>query len=542
MFRLFFVVLSVALMACPAPTQTRCEVVDAGTSMMIPDAGNQIPDAGTPIPDAGNPTTEEVVRFVNYTSVSVSFSVADAGVLVEPFSTASWSERKTGHVSLIKRTVSATIEGRQMGASLDVPHEAAPVVEGEVHRYSVVVSAFSQLSTDGIIIGVLIKKGYDSYSSRRDAFTARIAASLGDSASALDAGVDLTGDCLSDVGARVGGPAKIAVFTDDSTTVCAADGVWALKANAAINGDEVDDVSLVADLGQPALAHRLRVWRLMQGVSSTNSLRLSAAVPDIFVLNMRSPGAVADFSLGTLALVSGAQPGRPVQLPPLVAYALKQKTKTKSNNANDRITAGGSAVPLNTDASTGPCRPPYLCDFVVSSARLANNKHPELMRTRSSELLVVSDTEAQLIALPEVDPTPGIIDTPFFLPIVTGSDRASSAVCFGNDIACTSNDAVSYDLPSLSVPMSIAAPVRLLPTLRQGSQARTQVRVRIIGSAGASDVVHFSPPQMWPTTSTILVLGPARVMDANAAADAKVVVQVSNGRKNYVGHVTLIKQ
>lgn len=513
--------LTLGFFACPPPVQqTRCET---------PDAGSSETDAGSSV-DAGNPTTDESLRFVNLTDQTLTFVAEDAGAVVEAFSSRkSQKMNKPGHITLNRRTISVSAAGQQP-VSFDCDIDLQ--LDGEVRKHSCV--AVAQTAGDG---GVALRKGWDgTVKGGSKLFSERMSDSLGTSATALGLGVDLTGDCLADVGTGVGQPASIAVFTADTATVCSAENVWAFRAQEFINEEEVEDISLVrSGGGQPALAYRLRVWQLMQGQNSASTVILGRPIPDVYVMNARTTGGNDDYSFAGRPFATGAQPGRPIQLTPSAAYALK--TKTKSNNTNERLMVGGASLPVVSGTLTGPCRPPYLCDFVPGG--VSSEDSWETMG-RTASLLVVTDTEARLIDLPAV-PAAGTVETPYFLPIVVGADRPKATVCLGNDVTCVSNSAVSFDVRDSEVTGADSVG-RRLPVPRLGSTSRTQVRVSVPGAGGLPDSSYFTAPLVLPTRSSIFVVAAGRLFDVAAAPDAKIVVQLDAKRKNYVGHVTLIKQ
>jgi hypothetical protein len=531
---------SLSLLACP-PAQTRCDV-----PVMLPDSGMEIVDSGMvdsgiQAVDAGSrdagSSAQESTRYVNSTSQTLVFlEEDDAGVEVEPFS--SVQVTRPPRFRKFFRIVQNGLPGEE--TRLVGPFEILPddrANEGDPRVLSSVVVAHESSSSDG----VTLRKGWDGSvkgSGRpQKTFSERITESLEASAAALDIGIDMTGDCKADVGARKGMDTKFAVFTEDTAPVCATEGVLAFRVHSSINGDEVEDINFVNDGDQPTLAYRLKVWQLMQGQTGVQIMRLGAPVPDVFVMHVRTTGVNEDYSFNGNMLASGVQPGRVAQLPIPMAYRVL-KTRTKSNQTNERIAVGGTMLPLVGEV--GPCKPPYLCDF----SKQVNGKHWAKVTLRTSHLLVISDTKATLVDLPDVADAAARTNDPFLIPIVIGPNASRTSVCVGNDTTCTTRDGISADVNETEISSMIMQPARSLPVFRDGVTTRPQFRVTEQPSAAGTPAINYiSAPRVMPSSSSILVVAPAQVFDASAMPDAKIVIQVSaSAKKNYVGHVTLIKQ
>ena len=326
-------------------------------------------DAGLPPPaDAGAPDYEVQFRFVNLgrETVVVRLDGEDAGQPVPALS----SLAKTGHLTLIKQR--GSVEARDFlpdggKQSVLLPFEF-PTTEGEpvtfVLRDLTPTQSSMKLSvakqTQGATFGEKVNQGLAGV--------------------VIPGGVDTGGDCNAEFSAAAGTPAAVGLRAEpppsDQDCPGTADDDF-------VRPGEVDPEStpyfirgadgelLVAWVGKVNAGLHAAGGALAQGASLLGGSLpggavISAAVRSLYVLNGHGSGMPATVSIDGIEVAKDVAPGALVRVKSSLLAAAARKGLNAVNlrrAAIVGIAVGATVGTFELGSETGPCKPPYLCDF-----------------------------------------------------------------------------------------------------------------------------------------------------------------------------------
>ncbi|MCC6811140.1 MAG: hypothetical protein IT381_27165 [Deltaproteobacteria bacterium] len=191
-------------------------------------------------------------------------------------------------------------------------------------------------------------------------------------------GIDLDGDCVADIGGSGGTPAAIAI-TDGTGSVCAT------ATSVFVQPFGYDDAIAYPTTGASGFAlawdspsragvseapdHDATQPTLIS--SGNSSVVLTRPLASVYLLNAHPAGVAVDVTLGAQSI--GSVPGGSLQKisATTLARALHEgpdlSARTLSVNASSAAYASYVFTTPDTASGvyTGPCRPPYLCDFLA---------------------------------------------------------------------------------------------------------------------------------------------------------------------------------
>lgn len=314
------------------------------------------------------PTYGAGLRFVNLgrEAVQVTLEGEDAGTWVQPLE----HKNYVGHVTLIKQRGSVAARnflpdgGRE---SVTFPFEfdtttgefaTLVLVDTTPQRISMNVSVSKQ--TQGATFGERVRQGLAGVT--------------------IEGGVDVEGDCSPDLGATAG--TKVSVSLREDTTIACdttVNGYFTQPAGADeratpyfVHGDDELLVAWVpsAKIGQGlhAPGSVISQGASLLGGALPGGAVVSAAVSSMYVLNGHGSGQPGSVSIGDVVLATDVPGGMMVRVPPNVVAAAARKT---TGEAVLEWSLGGTRQTVTLgSALTGPCKPPYLCDFLMGEDTL----------------------------------------------------------------------------------------------------------------------------------------------------------------------------
>lgn len=347
------------LFACPQVTPPpKCDAPDAGGA------------------DAGAPEYEARLRFINLgrEPVKLSLEGEDAGAWVQPLE----HKNYVGHVTLIKQrgTVDARnflVDGGTEAVSLPIEFDTTTgdlatfvLVDTTPQRISMNVTVGKQ--TQGATFGEKVSQGLAGVE--------------------IDGGVDTGGDCAADLGASTATKVKVSL-RDDVTTECpdTADQYFT-RPNGAdeeatpyfVHGNDGLLVAWVpaakVNAGLHAAGGALGQRASLLGGAMPGGAVISAAVSSLYVLNAHGSHGTATVSLDDTVIAQDLAAGALVRIKPNVVAGAMRKLKGKVTHPGDtgmlaKFTVGGVTQTVVLGAvAIGPCKPPYLCDFLTDEDTL----------------------------------------------------------------------------------------------------------------------------------------------------------------------------
>ena len=337
------------LFACPPAAAPKCET----------DSGTQIPPADAGV-DAGERDYAVEFRFVNLgrETVTVKLEGEDAGVKV----LALGSVAKTGHVTLIKQR--GTVEARNF--LVDGGREAVTLpFEFDTTTGEPVTFVLKDLTPARISMNVTVAK-----QTQGTTFGEKVNAGL--ASVEIPGGVNTTGDCAADHSADAGTLARVGLHGDpDQDCPGTADDDFVrpaeVDASAApffIRGNDSQlQVAWVEKVqaGLHAAGSALSQGASRLGGSLPGGIIVSAATRRLYVLNAHSARLPASVSIDGVPVAQNVAPGALVRVPSnVIATAAR---KSAGAIVGIAVGAATSTFALGGDL-TGPCKPPYLCDFL----------------------------------------------------------------------------------------------------------------------------------------------------------------------------------
>ena len=417
MKKLTLLALSSLLFACPPRTGSECLAGDAGTTEGI---------------DAGPPTNEMQIRLVNLgrESVTVTFDGTDGGIeTVLSMGTL----YKTGRVTLIKQRGVVTARNLDLdGGSvpLTLPFEFDSRTTDEA-TFVIRDLTPARISTDLTLDRQLFKPTYGE----------NVRASLKDVE--VVGGVDIEGDCAADIGGS--GLARVSL-RDETLTSClnTNDAYYArpivVPADATPyfvhSNDDGLNVAWVSKVNQGlrAAGGALARGSSLLVNSSPGTVSVSGPTRQLYILNAHSTMKLAGVDINGILLVQDLPGATLIRvLPNMIATAAR--IATPRSMARTLIDGQTQMLPLGA-VLTGPCRPPYLCDFL-------NNE---------DTLLVVSDASPTSVSVLKSEP--GMYATGARRPVVFGTTSiVESKGCVSvlpNDDQCTMGAAAVSSVGNLA--------------------------------------------------------------------------------------------
>ena len=347
--------LSLTLFACPP--QTKCEPATN-------DAGMETLDAGGPT-DAGAPTYEVHFQFVNLSrdTVLLRFEGEDAGEPVLPLE----SLLKTGHVTLIKQR--GVVEGRALFEDGGTQQLSA-AFEFDTTSEQPVTFVASDLT-----LGLETRSLTVAKQTQGVDFGQRVQAGLQQAGSVIASGtVDVTGDCRADNEGGNGAAAGIGLYDEPPTLECPAmELVFVRPAQVARDATPYFVAGLDGEVNVAWVAKV--VEKATSGLKDTLKTQVrmmsptTAPIRELYVLNAHQARLPATVSIEGVTLATDVAPGALVRVPSKVVASAARKGISEKGLPNRGVvvsmTVGATTSTVTVGSVlTGPCRPPYLCDFM----------------------------------------------------------------------------------------------------------------------------------------------------------------------------------
>ncbi len=463
-------VLGLGLLGCPVRT-------DGGECGVL-DGGSQSGDGGQ-----ASVTSTLQFRFVNLgrEAVTVHLDGIDGGDRVQPLA----SLFKTGHVTLIKQR--GTIEAR------NVLPDGGPVPVtlpfdfdvNEDPATTLVLKERDATITNRISTNVSIER-----QTPKTSFGEMVRASLANVV--IEGGVDIDGDCAADVSASTVTAAKISL-RGETDTACdnTADQYFARPV----------EVSATAT---PYFIHGQDNQLQVAWVGATD-VQVSSPTRRLYVINAYLGARPASLDLNGILLAENVMPGTMVRAKSnLVAKA----TQVVAAPNMVRIIVDGATqmFPVGT-VLTGPCKPPYLCDF-------ANNE---------DTLLVISENSPSSVSVLKADPAP--FDAMVRKPIVLGAtalvDTRACVSVLPNDDICTMGAAsvTAASLGAIGAASGYARAGRLLYPPKAVSGGTSLLFTVEEAGIAPRRFIWDNPPGLTPAASADHVAGGFAIIAAGTSLD-----------------------
>jgi hypothetical protein len=365
--------------------------------------------------------------------------------------------------------------------------------------------------------------------------------SLEASGLALSLGIDTDGDCKSDVGAKKGQDADVLLALTETSAMCATPTPSMHKCAA---GKHWPKATILARKNGEGVEIASWSWGATQsGSVGKGTLAIQEEIPNVYVLNVRTKRIAENVSLGTVNWATNLMPLQVTQLPPSAAYHAINTKGAGASTAGRMLNVGGQMVPLKLIPVRGPpCRPPHQCDDDITKGYLKTS-YNELHFSKRNILVVLDDESATGVRLFDDETAASEKTTPpYVFPIVTGAAKARSTFCAGGIDLCFTPKGVSADVASEDLSASIVRPSRFF-TLPMAGQFGFKLSEYPLDAAGKIENYFGPTPVGSEPQASIVVVAPQKA-DPAAPTDAigKIAVILGAKSKNYVGHVTLIKQ
>ncbi len=342
MKNLILLTLASLVLAC-TPRESECVGVDAGTSSTVI--------------DAGPPTNEVSFRLVNLSRETVNLFIdgQDGGEPVLPLGTLT----KTGHVTLIKQRGSIDARTRDADgglAALTLPFEFDPRTEDNV---TLVVR---DTTPSRISMNVTVAKQTPNAS-----FGERVRAALAEVD--LPGAVDVDGDCAPEVAMNGAVLASISL-REDNTLSCdgTADAYFARPLEVSVDAtpyfiqgrDRQLEVAWVSPVKEGASTAVGQAKWLGASISGSGVVT-SGPTRKVYVINTHNTQKPGSIDVNGILLAQDVPAGTMVRVKTnlVAASAHVQRPEPIA-----RIIIDGFTQTFPVGVLTGPCKPPYLCDWL----------------------------------------------------------------------------------------------------------------------------------------------------------------------------------
>lgn len=464
-----------------------------------------------PIPQSPSTTqTKEenrlaVLRFTNVYFSPVTLSIDDGEPIpVAPF------ETKTVITTKQKKWLTSNFRFnlRVSGPAFDVTGETTTTtnveelldVDSDGSAPVSVVAQASRIDSTPARISTNFTVGKQTVT---QSFGARVA--LGFSGVQVVDGVDIDGDCVADIGGSAGVPARIAINDGDGFLCESAPLVFIRPASVpddAIPYPAVGNNGLVMAWDSPK-SHPQQPTTVdaSEGTTisalTTSRLALSRPRASLYLLNVHPTGAsvdvrLGDESLGTLAAGELRKVAKKYFIHAVHAGPERLPARTLTVTAGGAPYGGFTFEPDST-VVTGPCRPPYLCDFLLDQDTL---------------ILIGDATDSSQRVRPVVVPRPTSesvnVAARVVVPVNAGDPSLEIKSCFavfaGDDTcvmgAVTAVSSVAHLGGAAAA--SYAATGRMAPALyppaqdAPGVMPRFRVRQNVLGAAPTAFAFSWS--------------------------------------------------
>jgi hypothetical protein len=523
MKKILLALVSFAFFGCPAGAvpSPKCETPDSGTPVI------QSMDSG--MVDAGPAKNDFTFRFVNLgrEDVTLMFEGEDGGEPVRPLETA--TRQYIGSVTIVKATVLANSYLDDAGiqpVSFPIELDAA----SKEPTYSYVLSDLTPTRTSMTPTVGKQSQGVN--------FGDRVMAGL--AGVQIEGGVDTGGTCDADIGGTAGMAPGISIRTpSEMNCENAARKFFRVKQNDSkaasspyfIQGDTGEvELAIVPDSNGGGLG----VGRKMQ-----RAVSVVRAQRDLYILNAhnnRQPATVSigstvlatDIPAGTLYKVpsnvagaswlNGLPPGEPVflnGLPPGGEPVIRgQKMTTTVGGMTQTLNIAEWSWGVSNPQSriyTGPCKPPYLCDFANDeSVLLVVSENPN---SSATVLRQVNKSKSNVKNNRAVFASTAMIETLGCVSLNLSDDTCA--------IGPASVDALSAGSSMVSGGASSAAYARrmLFPPANPPA-AGTTMRFGIKENGAAARVIWDSPAGLTPAAGKqvegFAIVAPGTALDLQA--------------------------
>lgn len=327
-------------------------------------------------PDAGAPEYEARLRFVNLgrEAVQVTLEGEDAGSWVQPLE----HKNYVGHVTLIKQRVFVAArnflpDGGTEAVDLRFEFDTTTgdlatfvLVDTTPQRISMNVTIAKQ--TQGATFGEKVNQGLANVM--------------------IEGGVDTGGDCAADLGGAAGTKVRVSLRDDTSTDCPDTVDQYFTRPNGAdeeatpyfVHGNDGLLVAWVpaakVNAGLHAAGGALAQGASLLGGSLPGGAVISAAVSSLYVLNAHGSHGTATVALDDTVIAQDLASGALARIKPAVVASAMRKVKGKISNPGDTFmlakftVAGVTQTVVLGAAPIGPCKPPYLCDFLTDEDTL----------------------------------------------------------------------------------------------------------------------------------------------------------------------------
>lgn len=486
------------LTACPPAAAPRCEA------------------------DAGETDFEVQFRFINLgrETVTVQLEGEDAGQQVLAFG----SVAKVGHgaVALQRGTVEARnflADGGREAVTLPFEFDASA---DEPATFVLKDLGPSRLSTNMTI---------ERQTPKRD-FGERAMASLG--GVEIEGGVDLNGDCLTDAAGPLGVPARVGLHAEPQSQDCPGTADDLYVRSGAVDADATpyfvrgrDGELQVAWITNTA-AIRLKAGApLSQGASLLGGALpggavISARTQPLYVLNADASAQPLTVSLEDVEVATAVAPGALVRVKSnLIARAARKAIAPNGTHHTvlARVAiAGGATRTVELGAGDlGPCKPPWVCDFLLDEPTLlVASENP----SSSATVLKARHEVAKNII--------GNIRRPIVLATTSLLETRGCVAVFPTDDTCVMGAAVVTSVSGVSSggggasSAAYAATGRMLYPPKTAPQGVPLVVAAVENGAIAQRFTWDDPAGLTPTTGQapagFAIVASGLVLDASAAA------------------------
>jgi hypothetical protein len=325
-------------------------------------------------PDAGAPQYEARLRFINLgrEAVQVTLEGEDAGSWVQPLE----HKNYVGHVTLIKQRVSVAARnflpdgGRE---AVELPFEF-DTTTGDLATF-VLVDTTPQRISMNVTVGKQTQNA--TFGEKVNQGLANVE---------IEGGVDTGGDCAADLGGTAGTKVKISL-RDDTSTDCPVEQYFT-RPNGAdeeatpyfVHGNDGLLVAWVppakVNAGLHAAGSALSQGASLLGGALPGGAVISAAVSSLYVLNAHGSHGTVTVALEDTVIAQDLASGAMVRIKPSVIASVQRKLKGKISHPGDTgmlakfTVAGVTQTVVLGAAEIGPCKPPYLCDFLTDEDTL----------------------------------------------------------------------------------------------------------------------------------------------------------------------------
>ena len=465
--------------------------------------------------DGGEGGYDVQFRFVNLgrESVTLRLEGEDVGRQVPPLS----SVAKAGHVSLNMQR--GSVEARQFAPDGGKESVSLPF-EFDATDNAPVTFVLVDTSPNRLSMNVTIGKQHGA------TFPERVKASL--SGVEIEGGVDTEGDCAADYSGATGTQAKVGLH-DEPGQGCTGTEDNDFVRPGEVEGDATpyfvhgnDGELPVAWVSKVNAGLQTAGGALGQGASLLGGALpggavISSAMRSFYVLNAHSNGQPATISINGIEVARDVAPGALVRVKSslLAAVARKSVTLAGLNTfATVQTKVGASVGSTQLEVPIGPCKPPYLCDFLSAE----------------DTLLVVSenlDSSATVLKSHHdtVKNSVGNIRRPIVLGTTSTLETQGCVSVFPTDDTCVMGAAVVSSVSSLKGGASSAAYAktgRLLYPPKAAAVQGTSMRMGIEELGAVTERFFWdNPAGLTPVSGKAAggfsIVASGRVLDATAA-------------------------